>query len=615
MGRFFHFMTPRTKLLLVAFLLVVAIVIVYFPALHYDFIGLDDDELVVRNPDIKIWNLNRIEHLVSRHYITLYIPATMLSYAIDYQIWHLTPFGFRFTNLVIHFLNALLVFYLLRLIQKNFVIALAVSLIFALHPVQIESVIWIGERKNVLSAFFFLLCVMSYWKAARSDTAQERKRLLVTLGLFLLGLLSKPSTVIFFLIVFLINHFFFNGQHYFRKRYWFYGGLLVLSLLVTGMTIFGTATEVEKYSFHGNSYLSNLFVMSTVFWKYWMLLLFPYGQNILYLSPIYTSLLAQPVFLSILGLTLFLLLLWIMRRRGNATFWFSWFVIGLLPMSNLIAPLPSIMNDRYLYIPIIGFFAGSFALLEKLSSGILFGSNFRSKFITMGGLSVLMIPFIILTLQRIPDWKTGESLWQSALVRAPRPDARIYYFYAINQLDRGNYERSVELFKTSLALHSTTDTLLALGTACAAAGKFEDGERYLKQVIEQDPKRSGAYDQLGVIYRKTKRFEEAKVVFEKAIQLQPRNAVLYNNYALFYMDIDQPERARQTWEYALQLDPDCHFALRNLVWYYYMRKQWKPAASYLLRYLKRDPNDKQMLSLIPSIENNLSPQDITVKPA
>ncbi len=600
-------MTQRTKLLLVALLLVSAIVVIYSPALHYNFIGLDDDELVVRNPDIKIFNVDRIGHLLKRHYITLYVPVTMLSYALDYQIWHLTPFGFRFTNLVIHFLNALLVFYLLQLIQRNSLIAIAVSLIFAIHPVQIESVIWIAERKNVLSAFFLLLSIISYWKAISSDSKQEQKRLWITLGLFVLGLLSKPSVVVFLLIVFLINYFFFKNQHRFRKRGWFYIGALILCGLFTGATIFGTAADVEKYTFHGGSYSTNFFVMLTVFWKYWLLLLFPYHQNILYSSPVYKTILSSPVLFSALGLISFFILLWfILKRNKPAAFWFSWFLVALIPVSNLIAPLPSIMNDRYLYIPIVGFFAGIFIVLERLSSGLFFGfPNARTKIATLAGLSILMVPFIILTIQRIPEWESAEVLWQSALKRAPREDSRIYYYYAINQLDQGNYEHSVELFKKSLSLHTSIDTLLALGTACVAAERFQEAEKYLKETIERDPKRSGAYDQLAVVYRKTKRFEEAKPLFEKALHLQPRNAILYNNYALFFMDLDQPEKARETWEYALKLDPDCHFALRNLAWYYYLRQQWEPAAHYLVRYLRRDPNDRQMRDLIPSIESHL----------
>ncbi len=606
-------MTHRTKLLLVVLLLVSTVLIIYSPALHYDFIGLDDDELVVRNPDIKIFGFDRIWHLVKRHYITLYVPVTMLSYALDYQVWHLTPFGFRFTNLVIHFFNACLVFYLLYLIQKNFLIALFVSFIFVIHPVQIESVIWIAERKNVLSTFFLLLAIVGYWKAA-TNPKHERRQLLITLGFFVLGLLSKPNVVIFILIIFLINHFLLNGCHAFRKRAWFYMATAILCVVVTGLTIFGTATDVEIYTYHGGSYLTNLFVMMTVFWKYWLLLLFPHHQNILYSSQIYKSILTLPVLFSALSLVLFFVFLWILNKRNKqAAFWFSWFLVSLIPVSNLIAPLPSIMNDRYLYVPMIGFFTAFFVLLQNVIPERFYRGSIDSRLKYAGMTSVvllvfvtLIIPYTFLTLQRIPDWKTGEMLWQSALKQAPRPDSRIYYYYAINQLDQGKYERSVELFKKALSLHSSTDALLALGTACVAAEKFDEAENYLKQVIERDPKRAGAYDQLAVVYRKTKRFKEAKPLHEKAIQLQPRNAVLYNNYALFFMDIDQPEKARETWKYALKLDPDCRLALRNLVWYHYLRTEWEPAAVYLIRYLRREPNDKQMRSLIPLIGTHLT---------
>ena len=599
-------MTHRTKTLLVALILVSTLVAVYSPALHYNFIGLDDDELVVRNQDIKVFNLDRIWHLVKRHYITLYMPLTMLSYAVDYQIWRLTPFGFRFTNLVLHFLNTFLVFYLLQLIQKNFLIALGVALIFAIHPVQIESVIWIGERKNLLSTFFFLLSVIFYWKVDSLDERKERKQLWITLGLFAMGLLSKPSVVIFVPII-LMLHYFFLGTQNLRSRIWFYVIAILFCVAATATTIFGTAADVEKYTFHGGAYLTNVYIMATVFWKYWLLLALPYHQNILYSSPIYRSLLSPPVLYSVIGMVLFLITLrWIYKRNKSVAFWLGWFLVCLIPVANLIAPLPSIMNDRYLYMPIIGFFTAVFIGLEQMTKGLFFGKpGTRTNLWTFGLMGLILIPFAVLTIQRIPDWKTAETLWQSALKRAPREDSRIYYYYAINQLDLGKYERSVELFKKALALHKTTDVLLALGTACAAAEKFDEAETYLKEVIESDPKRAGAYDQLAVVYRRTKRFEEAKPLYEKAIELQPRNAVLYNNYALYFMDLNQPEQARKTWEYAVQLDPDCHFALRNLAWYHFLRKEMDPAAHYLSRYLRRNPNDKQMRDLIPLIQSEL----------
>lgn len=598
-------MAARTQFLLIAFTLLSVIVILYYPALHYNFIGLDDYELIVRNPDIKIFALDRLWHLLTRPYITLYVPVTMLSYVIDYQLWHLTSFGFRFTNVLIHFFNSVLIFYLVRLIQKKLYLAFAAAFVFAIHPVQIESVIWISERKNVLSTFFLLFSLIFYWKGVVLNAAKQNKYLGGALIFFVLGLLSKPSAVIFIPLIFWIHSCFGNESSHFRKHLWFYITCILCTGLVTGATIFGTANDVEHYTFHGGHYLTNLFVMMTVFWKYWLLLLFPYHQNILYLSPIYRSFLDLPVLFSALGLLLLSGAGWMMYVRNRmAAFWLGWFLISFLPVSNLIAPLPSIMNDRYLYVPIVGFFACLFNLLERSSFGFRRAATLCSVFF-------LAVPYLILTAQRIPEWKTGELLWQSALRRSPREDPRIYYFYGINQLDEGQYERSIELFKKSLSLYVSSDTLLALGTACVAADRLEEAETYLKQVIERDPKRAGAYDQLAVVYRKGKHYQEAQSFYKKAIQLQPRNAVLYNNYALFFMDIGEPEKAHEIWMDALQLDPDCHFALRNLVWYYVMREQWEEAADYLIRFLKRNPNDPQIQSLIPVIEKHLSPQEPT----
>jgi len=601
--------SERTKFLLAALFIVSAILLLYHRALHYEFVGFDDNDLVILNPNIKGLGLDRIWRLISQPYLTLFIPVTMLSYLMDYQLWFLTPFGFRFTNILIHFFNCLLALKWIKALHKNFALAFASALIFAVHPVQIESVVWVAERKNLLSTFFLFLALIAHWKSVKGSATfmKERKWLFLSLTAYVLALLSKPSVVIFLPIVFAINYFFLNNSHEFKRRWWFYGAVFGLSALAGIMTVQGTAAEVEKYTYHGNSFWITLFVMSTVFWRYVELLLFPFHQNILYSSFAFRSFFQLPVFLSIIGLVLFFAVIWVFRKRKpGVSFWLSWFFIGLLPVSNILAPLPSIMNDRYLYVPMLGFFVAIFVLLNDVFPQFLFNfKNRRAQLSTIACVSVLVVPFVILTSQRLPDWKNATSLWAAAFQRSPRKDPRIFYFSAINEIDQGRYQHAIDLLKESLAADPTINARLALGTACVAAGKFDEAEPVLKQVIELDPKRAGAYDQLGVVYRKTHRYEEAEELFKKALAIAPRMAVIHNNYALLLMDEEKPEAARGEWEYALQLDPDCHFALRNLAWFHFTRGKLDAAAFYLIRYLKRDPNDLQMRDLAKTIQEKL----------
>ncbi|MBI1978407.1 MAG: hypothetical protein HYS55_06600, partial [Candidatus Omnitrophica bacterium] len=296
-------MSDRLKNLLTTLHLLVVILFIFYPSLHYDFVEFDDNALVVRNPDIKVLEPARILELFRRSYITLYVPVTMFSYAVDYQIWHLTPFGFKFTNLVLHFLNTMLVFYLAKRLEKNYIFAFVIALIFAIHPVQIESVVWVAERKNVLSTFFLLLALMGYLKAVQSFSRQEeRKWLFLSLLAYVAGLLSKPSTVVFVLLIAILNYFFLGGSFAFKRRFFFYFGLLVFAVLFTVITIVGTAGEVERYRYHGGSFWITFIIMMTIFWRYVGLLFFPYEQNILYSSPKYVSFSSPQVFISAIGI-------------------------------------------------------------------------------------------------------------------------------------------------------------------------------------------------------------------------------------------------------------------------------------------------------------------------
>src|SRR3989338_8137107 len=169
--------SERTRYIIYSLFLLLACLIIFYPSLHYQFIGLDDNELVVRNPDIKILSIDRLFELVRRPYITLFVPLTMLTYVADYQVWHLDPFGYKFTNLLLHFLNSILVMRLIGRIQKEPFFGFMVALLFAIHPVQIESVVWIAERKNVLSAFFFFLALSCYFRACREISESEERKI------------------------------------------------------------------------------------------------------------------------------------------------------------------------------------------------------------------------------------------------------------------------------------------------------------------------------------------------------------------------------------------------------------------------------------------------------
>ena len=603
-------MTDRTKFLTASFILFLIIITLFYSSLHFGFVGLDDTDLVVRNPDLKVIALDRLWVLVSKSYITLNVPLTMLSYWVDYQIWRLTPFGFHFTNVVLHFLNTLLVLWFLKLFHKNWSIAFATALFFAIHPVQIESVVWIAERKNLLSTFFFFWALITYWNAVKGESPpkKQNKFLIFSLIFYAAGVWSKPSVVIFLPIIFSVNFFLLNRSFEFKKRWWFYGLTILMAVLSTIITIFGTAVDVEKYKFHGGSYGINLLIMIPVFWRYVGLLLFPYKQNILYSSLKFNSFFNSQVLGSAMGLIFFALAFFVLYKKGRKAicFWLSWFVISLLPVSNLLAPLPSIMNDRYLYIPIIGFFTAFFLILSQISDDLLFSRATKvSRAVTSVVIFLLAFPFLILSIQRLPNWKDSTSLWTSAVERATRMDPRIFYFSGVNQIDSGHYEQAIELLKKSLQLDTTTDARLALGTAYVAAEKYDLAEIYLKKVIEIDPKRAGAYDQLGAVYRKIHKFKEAENMFKKALLLQSRNAVIYNNYALLKMDLGRTEEARQNWERALELDPDCHFALSNLSWFYFARHEYEPAARYLVRYLRLNPHDIRMLMVAQSIQREL----------
>ena len=436
----------RTQFFISSFIIFVLLLLIYYPSFHYSFLRIDDFDLTVYNSDIKGLDFRRILSLFRTHYVTLYSPLTMLSYSIDYQIWNLIPFGFRFTNFLLHFCNSLMLLYFIFCITRNKIISFFIALIFAIHPLQIESVVWISERKNVLSSFFCFASFLTYWRAMRPACEGERREinyLIYAMLFYAMGILSKPSIVVLPFVFLAIDFFILGNQRTLFKRVWFYFLMLLLSAAIASLTIWGTASSVDEYAFHGGSYTSNISIMATVFWRYFYILIDPSRQNFFYSSPHFKSWLDLPVQESLIGiLCLSILFLTLLRNKWKQEcFWMLWFLIFFLPVSNLIAPFPSIMQDRYMYLPMIGFFAFIFTFINRLCREKLFSFKQREWRLASWGIVLLAVThFGFISVNRIPDWRNSDSLYYASYRRSEKIDPRVLYHWGVYKIQQGNLE-------------------------------------------------------------------------------------------------------------------------------------------------------------------------------
>lgn len=359
--------------------------------------------------------------------MALYVPVPMASYALNYLVSGLDPGSFHAWNLVFHVLNVFLVFLIFYFFNKDVYLCFLGALIFAVHPVQVESVVWISQRKNLLFAFFFL---GGFYAALHSFFSESKKRSLTALAVlcFILSVLSK-ATAVMIPFVLLAFDVFYRGT---SKRQ---GILPILFLLIPALAMGAFTLTLYPDAVSG-------LLVSRLLERFagWIAVLFFYVKHTVkpdYLDLNYQDLVLFPNipgsvnWLAAGGVLLLALLFFLSLKKVRAGFWILWFILFLLPVVNLLS-VP--MADRHLYIPLAGFI-GLVLLLGKYSR--------TAALVFLGAWAVYLIP---MTHERINVWQNSETLWQSVKVKGPfrfTADMQLAGYYE----DQGRFEEAANLYR------------------------------------------------------------------------------------------------------------------------------------------------------------------------
>jgi len=428
-------LSPNRQKWLFSLLLVLATLAVYWPVHHHDFINYDDDDYVSANEVVKAgltwsgfqWAFMGT-HAVNWH------PLTWLSHMLDCQLFGVNPGAHHLVSVLFHCANAVLLLWLLELMTGKFWRSAFVAGLFALHPLRVESVAWIAERKDVLCAFFFLLTLWMYVRHVRAQSQPVKPRpgidLRLALLFYALALLSKPMVVTLPVILLLIDFWPLNRINNLRAQA---AGLLLekwpfffLSVVFSGITLLAQHGVLPAQP---RSPLALLGDMMLKFLGYVEMILWPHNQSFLYLRPEHVSSLRLLLaVLVIVGLSAWALLC-LRRRPWFAVGWF-WFLVMLLPVTAV--QLPGLfIADRYTYLPGIGFsVAIVWAIagwLEKLPAQKLVKLS-ASLFA-----AVLLLVCAGLTREQIGYWQDTRTLLEHALKIDPHNgvaqiNLRVYLF-------------------------------------------------------------------------------------------------------------------------------------------------------------------------------------------
>ena len=388
----------RLRSLAIALLIAAAIAFAYRDSFAGGFVS-DDTGAILHNPLLGALDLAGVRQIFASFDDSNYIPLKVLSLAVDQRIWGPEPFGYHLGNLLLHIAAALLVWRILLRAGLSAGAALLVTLLWALHPLQVESVAWMSERKNVLSGALFFAAFLLYQRFAASGRWTTYAGVL---GLFVLALLSKMNTVVLPALCLAYDALVLRRlgrRSLLASLPLFAAGALVVWYNLAGNPIHGA-------HFHGGSAVVTWLSSATVVPRYLAAVVWPARLRTFYYVPLHGSPFDAPVLLALAVLAaLALLVVGLARRRGREAFWVLWFGVTLSPMLNLV-PFPTLMQDRYMYLPLVGVLAAPATALDAALRGRLARRGVAAL------AAAVAVVAMLASARRVPVWHDETSLWR-----------------------------------------------------------------------------------------------------------------------------------------------------------------------------------------------------------
>lgn len=526
------FQSPRQRNLLLCLGLTIAVLAAYNPVTHNRFIRYDDDEYITSNPEVRA-GLTRetVKWAFTTYEQANWHPLTWLSHALDCQLFGLNPAGPHYVNVLLHAANVVLLFLLLQSATGYRWRSLMVAALFALHPINVESVAWAAERKNVLSMLFFLLALYAYgWYARRPGFGRYTG---VTL-LYVLSLLCKPQAITFPFLLLLWDYWPLRrmgspdvaeqGKHGHR---WWSGWLVLEKLPLLALSAASAVITMRAQKAGGavkafSEYSLPLRLEATVisYVRYLGKALWP--TKLVALYPHATTL--YPAWQVGAGLVLLILVTaWVVRARDQrylAVGWF-WFLGSLVPMIGLVQVGLQAMADRYAYIP----FVGLFLMLTWLASDWARTHRISAKWIAVPASCCLLLGSA--TYRQVGYWHDTESFWLRTLaLTQDNYVAQVNlgeFLYSEHRIDE-----AAAHFRAALAIRPDSPAAnLNLAAYEDRRGNLAAAIEHYQAVVNHGGDvsiRATAYDSLGFVYRQMGQSMNAKQCFETALQVGPGRA-------------------------------------------------------------------------------------------
>ena len=573
----------RAQTVLVYLSLVAITWLVFGQTVRHDFVNFDDHVYVYDNPLVKGGlTINGIVGAFTHAHARNWHPLTTISHMLDCQLYGLNAGGHHFTNVVLHTIAVLLLFRVLRVATGALWPSAFVAALFAIHPLHVESVAWVSERKDVLSAVFFMLTLAAYVRYAR---APSPGRYFTVAMIFALGLMSKPMLVTVPFIFLLLDYWplrrfdkvvlvkpgdgivdWLNR----RPNYLFLEKtpLLILSGLSCLATIQAQnqATGLlEQLPFTwrlNNALVSYIEYVQHTFWPARLAVFYPHPNNAL---SIWQVTLATAFLLAISAMAILL-----RKQRPYVLVGWFWYVGMLVPVIGIVQIGEQGHADRYTYLPHVGLFL----LIAWTAADLSTAWRFRREYLWLVATATIAVLSYVAVVQT-SFWKNSEELWNHTLSVTSNND------FAHNNLGflylrRGELDKAISHFETALKIRSgNSQTRYNLGTALVHTnlanaltreGKPEEAVMHYEEAVKLRPDYGDAYYNFGSVLFQQGRIDDAIAQWQKALAIQPDDAQAHTSLGNAFLQKGWPEKAIVHYQKALEIDPGEVKARNNLAW-------------------------------------------------
>lgn len=555
---------------LVYLLLVLSIVLVFGEVVDYEFVNFDDPLYIEDNRFVRMGIASESLKWAFTDGISTtgyWAPLTLLSFLVDYQLYGMNAGGYHATNLLLHIVNSLLLYLFFRRVTGALWPSALVALLFAIHPLHVESVAWVTERKDVLSTFFWILTMLAYDRYTNNPGIYSYLRVFI---LFVAGMMAKPMLVTLPFVLLLLD-FWPLGRyagHNTGKQVMILRTMRKCVVEKIPLFIIALAASLVTYLFQkkigavasladislgtriANTLVAYTGYIQDMFWPVDLAVLYPHPGILPMWMPVISGLI-------IVGISV--LVLW--KSANNPylfTGWF-WYILTLAPVSGLVVIGPHATADRYTYVPLIGLFImitwGGAAVMRK---GVAVKIGLTAMAV------IALSTLIVLAHMQSRTWADSISLFENAVtVTEKNGTAHLNLGHAYNE--SGRWDEALLHYNKALQINpANAGAYNNIGAILLRERKHADAVYHFKKALDIDPTRSKTYNNLGNVYLNQNEYRRAVIHYREALKLNPFAEKAHNGLGVALLLLDQHAEAKAHFEAALMINPDYISARRNL---------------------------------------------------